>query len=121
LFGLAAELPFTDTGDGLYGIENRLRLEERLADAVSRQTGAAVRGGAIVVDVPEPLSFETDLFVRGKERPFDDGLSFFTAETAASCVRTLRVVRVFIDTEVCQHRPEALADAISTLLPLTDR
>jgi hypothetical protein len=127
LFSLAAEFPLEEEAEsgGLYRIEGRLRLEDSLAEAVAGVAGAAIRGAELIVDVPEPFSFETDLFVLGKERSFDEGLSFWTPQMAASCVRTLRVVRVFIGSDADNTDPRrleaAIAEALRSLIPLTDK
>jgi hypothetical protein len=100
-FSLAAEFPFDGvTWRGLSSITERPRYEGNLAAALSSETGIAINADQIIIDVPEPFRFETGLFVRGEDCTFDESTSFFAGKTAQICIKSLRVIRVFIDSIV---------------------
>jgi HD superfamily phosphohydrolase len=58
-------------------------------------------GAAVIIDVPEPVSFETGLHIRDENCPFEQSSTVFGAETVASFVKILRTIRFFVDK---QHR-----------------
>jgi hypothetical protein len=98
LFSLAAEFPFTDEVRArLGGILNRPLCEKNLAAALSSETGTRIDSDSLIIDAPEPFSFETDLFIRGMNRVFDESASFFAGKTARDCEKSMNIVRVFID------------------------
>jgi HD superfamily phosphohydrolase len=82
----------------LADLGSRLRAEEELA------ARASVRGGAmgpldLVIDLPEPISFETDLPVLGPggigATPFTESPTVFSPPVVAGFAAALRRVRVF--------------------------
>jgi HD superfamily phosphohydrolase len=99
IYTAVLDLPF-DAGNarhaGLSDLGSRLRLEEELARAADLRLGAA----GVVVDLPEPISFETDLPVllepaSGASAPFSVSPTVFTPPVVASFASALRRVRVF--------------------------
>jgi hypothetical protein len=98
LFSAAAEFPFDDAlHKPLLDIKNRSRLEESLAAELSAGLGKPIRPGELIIDIPEPVSFETGLFVADEGRSFAAGSSAFKPELVEAFVKSLRIVRVFID------------------------
>ncbi|MDR1863909.1 MAG: HD domain-containing protein [Treponema sp.] len=98
LFALAAEFPFDEKSHGpLLDIRGRSRLEESLAGELSAALGKSVSGRELVIDVPEPVSFESGLFVADEGRPFAGSSSAFKPELVEAFVKSLRIVRIFID------------------------
>ncbi|MDR0663808.1 MAG: HD domain-containing protein [Spirochaetaceae bacterium] len=116
MFALAAEFPFYGLGgaaqQGLNDIIKRPVYEKKLARALFLETGRKIDPAALIIDVPEPFSFETGLFIRGRNCPFNESMSFFSGETTETCARTLRVVRVFIDRDV-YHGEELFITALN--------
>jgi hypothetical protein len=117
LFSLAAAFPFDSMScAGLGDIMARPLYEKRLASALSSESGVAVNEADLIIDVPEPFSFDTDLFIRGTNCPFNGSTSFFAGQTMESCVRTLRIVRVFIDRSIYAGRESLLSKALDNVL-----
>ncbi len=84
------ELPFDASNQG----------HRRAADLAPRpalETGIAELAGVaeVVVDVPEPISFESDLPIIGTGASFSTCATVFRPEVVASFARSLRVLRVF--------------------------
>jgi HD superfamily phosphohydrolase len=92
LYAVAAEFAYdAEKHSGLAEIEQRSLYEEELAAELSAQ-GQRVLPEELIIDVPEPVSFETGLAVRGESLA-----GVFTADTVAAFKAALRVVRVFVD------------------------
>ena len=82
----------------------RTAVEMELAQAVSARTGRPCR---LVVDLPEPLSFETSLNVVGTGKTFSESATVFRPEVVRGFSRSLRVLRVFCDAESAAAAPAA--------------
>jgi len=70
----------------------RPALEEELAG----RAGVA----EVVIDVPEPISFESDLPILGSGSSFSTYATVFRPEVVAAFARSLRVLRVFSKDDV---------------------
>jgi HD superfamily phosphohydrolase len=105
LYAAAAEFPYQHEYRGLLDIQKRSRYEETLARELG-DAGVAIRPDEVIIDVPEPVSFETGLFVGDENRYFAGSSSAFTAETVNSFVKSLYIIRVFTDPA---HEPEIKA------------
>jgi hypothetical protein len=116
-FSLAAEFPFNSRPCyGLDSIMTRPLYEKSLASALSSESGVPVNENDLIIDVPEPFSFETDLFIRGKNCPFSESTSFFAGKTMDFCAGALRIVRVFIDRTVYAGRETLFSQAMESVL-----
>jgi HD superfamily phosphohydrolase len=93
-FTLAAECPF-DPENPMH--TDLLELDRRLEAETTLASAAGVSGLDLVVDIPESISFETDMPVVGPEgeRPFSETTTVFKPETIHGFSGTLRRVRVF--------------------------
>lgn len=96
----------------------RPAVERELAEAIASRRAAA--GGAsaagrakprVVVDLPEPLSFETGMTVVGPGTPFGQSATVFRPEVVSSFSGNLRVMRVFTDAD-----PALAAPAVAEVL-----
>ncbi|MDR2178336.1 MAG: HD domain-containing protein [Treponema sp.] len=97
LFSMAAEFPFdTQRHQPLLDIGERLRREEALAAELSAALNREIPAGELIIDLPEPFSLDTALYVRNEERCFARSSSAFNGDTAQSFVKSLYMVRVFI-------------------------
>ena len=77
-------------------ISRRSWLEEQFA-AELRKTGLEIKGEDIIIDIPEPVSFETGLYVIDEGCNFSDSSSAFKTEMVNAFVKTLYTIRVFIN------------------------
>ncbi|MDR1107630.1 MAG: HD domain-containing protein [Spirochaetaceae bacterium] len=98
LFGAAAEFPFEESIHGsLLDIQRRGLHEEALAREFAELTGRPVLPGDLIIDLPEPISFETGLYVNDEERYFSESSSVFGGRGVDRFIKTLRVIRIFVD------------------------
>jgi hypothetical protein len=89
----AAEFPCP--GDSpLRDLHNRSAYEKALTEKI-RAAGIPAGDGDLIIDVPEPFSLETGLFVRDEGRCFEDSSSAFKGGTVGAFVSSLYTVRVF--------------------------
>ncbi|MGA2546879.1 MAG: HD domain-containing protein [Rectinemataceae bacterium] len=119
IYGTVLDLPFSEFDErhrGLLDLGSRLKVEAALA----AEAGGGFSSLDLVIDVPEAISFETDLPVlldppdrRGDERPvlpFPRSSTVFTPPVIAGFARSLRRVRVFA--RESSERLEAAARAM---------
>jgi hypothetical protein len=76
-------------------ITSRSCREKILAAEISTKLGATIPEEEVLIDVPEPFSLETGLYVRNEERCFAHSSSAFTPDTAQSFIKSLSVIRIF--------------------------
>jgi len=77
-------------------ISERAQFEERLAGKL-RNTGLDITGEDIIIDIPEPVSFETGLYVLDEKCIFSSSSSAFKEETVNAFINTLYTIRVYIN------------------------
>jgi HD superfamily phosphohydrolase len=103
LYVVAAEFPYdVEKHSGLSVIEHRSSYEEELAAELSAQ-GRRVLPEELIIDVPEPVSFETGLVV-SEHSP----VGVFTTDTVDAFQKALRVVRVFVDQSIARGKDVAM-------------
>jgi HD superfamily phosphohydrolase len=123
LLRTAAEYPF-DAGKPAHmralDLAARPALEAELAEAASLGSRPGSHGTArarVVVDVPEPISFESDLPVIGTNESFTAWSTVFRPELVESFTRSLRVLRVYAEagsTEEVANASDELFGACGT-------
>jgi HD superfamily phosphohydrolase len=97
LYFTAGEIPFNQADHAsLKDIAMRSRHEERLAGEF-RRAGIPLGDNDIIIDVPEPVSFEAGLFVLDENLSFAESSSAFKTTTLDSFVKTLYTIRIFIN------------------------
>jgi hypothetical protein len=110
LFSLAAEFSFDPKKHGgLRELGRRSRYENALALELSSALGISIPGEDLIIDIPEPFSLETGLYVRNEACYFAESSSAFGAETIRAFAKSLYVVRIFTDNaraSVVQSYPE---------------
>jgi HD superfamily phosphohydrolase len=95
IFATAAEISVNQVKiSGIKDISARSRLEEQLAAELCK-AGIQLTKNELIIDIPEPVSFETGLFVLDEDRIFSESSSAFKTETVNSFIKTLYTVRIF--------------------------
>jgi HD superfamily phosphohydrolase len=98
LYMTAAEIPFDEKAHGkLLDLSQRSGLEQSLAAELSGVLGAGLEPEALIIDLPEPISFENSLFVTDEDRVFADSSSAFKSGLVDALVKSLRIIRVFVN------------------------
>jgi HD superfamily phosphohydrolase len=93
--------PADPAGIRLAALPARLAAEEAIAREASRELGRRVPPWHIIVDVPEPISFEIDLPVLegGGSRPFAEADGVFTEGTVRGFGRSLRRISLIAEAD----------------------
>jgi len=104
LFVPVAEFPFDEKTHGpLLDIGRRTMHEKDLAAFLSAETGK-IKAGQLIIDIPEPISFESGLYISDEKCFFPESSSAFKKEMVGAMVKSLRIVRVFINPS-CLQKP----------------
>ena len=112
LYTTIAEIPYTESDHCcLRDIGKRSLHEQMLADEF-RRAGIPLGPDDLIIDLPEPVSFETNLLVSDEQCSFAHSSSAFKTETLDSFVKTLYTIRIFVNPDYCEK--------IETLHELSD-
>jgi HD superfamily phosphohydrolase len=97
LFTVAAEIPFDENAyEKLLFVHERSHMEESLAAEYSSLFGKPLGADALIIDLPEPVSFECGLYVTDENCFFPNSTSAFKSGLLDALVKSLRVIRVFV-------------------------
>ncbi|MCL2478758.1 MAG: HD domain-containing protein [Treponema sp.] len=101
-FVTAAEFPYDESAHKpLLNVNNRINFEKELAKALSAEPGISSAGKIppekLIIDIPEPISFESNIYITDEGCNFSESSSTFKKEMVAALVKSLRIVRIFID------------------------
>jgi hypothetical protein len=107
LYSAVAEFPFDEAEHGpLMDIMTRFNYEEALAAELSAalgrtggtSAGPAIGPGELIIDIPEPVSFETGLQVcDAASGAFTGSSGVFSAEVVEGFIKSLRIIRIFVE------------------------
>jgi hypothetical protein len=99
-FVAVAEFPFDEAVHrDLLDIGSRSRHEAALAAELSLP-GKPLSPKAVIIDLPEPVSFETGLSVTGGtggDSCFSESSALFNPAAVDSLVKSLRIIRIFLE------------------------
>lgn len=115
LFKTVIELPFRPGNpdhEAMRDLASRTAAEERIAERLRDQTGRAVEPFMVILDIPEPISFEIDIPVLsdGRFLSYPETDTVFTRPVIEGFTRTLRKIRLIIPRDLVPlvTRPEEL-------------
>jgi len=102
LYSSSAEIPFNEDVHACLRDITKRSLHEKQLTAEFRSAGIPLCPDDLIIDVPEPISFETGLFVIDEKCGFAESSSAFGTESINSFVKTLYTIRIFINPEFCK-------------------
>jgi HD superfamily phosphohydrolase len=96
----------------------RLEMENRIAAELRGAFGEELADWEVILDIPEPISFEIDLKIyrAGDLLPFSESGSIFSSEIVEGFTRSLRKVRLFLPPEVAARRASDIPALFTSLL-----
>ncbi|MDR1031441.1 MAG: HD domain-containing protein [Treponema sp.] len=98
LYMVAAEFPYDAAcHQELLHITSRSQYEETLAVDFSEAFGVRIQPEEVIIDIPEQITFETGLYVRDEGCYFEQSSGIFKAETVNAFIKSLQVIRIFVD------------------------
>ena len=78
----------------------RLKAEEVLAEYFSNKTGSKIDSEDIIIDIPERISFESDLFIEDEKKIFSESSTVFSKEFIKTLVPSLRKIRIAVSDKI---------------------
>ncbi|UTC61628.1 HD domain-containing protein [Treponema sp. OMZ 787] len=84
----------------LEDLNKRLMAEEALAEYFSNQTKSRIDCEDIIIDIPERISFESDLFIEDEQKVFSESSTVFSKEFIKTLVPSLRKIRVAVSDKI---------------------
>lgn len=96
----------------LEDLKKRTEVESKIASALG------INPAEIIIDVPEPISFESDLWIQDENLPFTQSSTVFSATTVQSFTNSLRKIRVAIPKHYCVRNPVEFQKKIASFFDL---
>ncbi len=114
--------PSDPVHEALASLSVRSRMEEAIAARLSRQLSRSVAPEAVIIDVPERISFEAAFSVVTDSGPvsYSESGTVFTPQVVSDFTRTLRKLRLVVDPDLAgdvRDVDELLADAYAAIDP----
>jgi HD superfamily phosphohydrolase len=97
IYSTVAEIPFDEANyANLRDVGRRSHHEKLLCDEF-RSADIPLKDDDLIIDLPEPLSFETGLYVHDEEAFFTDSSSAFKTDVLNAFIKNLYTIRIFIN------------------------
>ena len=84
----------------LEDLHKRRAAEETLAEYFSNKTGSKIGSEDIIIDIPERISFESDLFIEDEKKVFSESSTVFSKEFIKTLVPSLRKIRIAVSDKI---------------------
>jgi len=97
------------TSTALGDLSQRSAEESRIATVLSSRLSQSIPPHHIVIDIPEDISFESDLFIQDENATFSNSSTVFSGDVVARFSSSLRMVRVAVHPSIAA-RVLAIAD-----------
>ncbi|MGI5084517.1 HD domain-containing protein [Treponema putidum] len=98
----------------LEGLYKRRAAEETLAEYFSNKTGTRTGSEDIIIDIPERISFESDLFIADEKKIFSESSTVFSKEFIKTLVPSLRKIRIAVSDKIYKK----VINLKQTILPI---
>lgn len=98
-FTVIAEFSFSNENPKMTILENilnRYEAEIRIAEYISRISGSIISSAQILIDIPERVSFESDLFITDEKSVFSKSTTVFSDVLVNRFTDSLRIIRIAI-------------------------
>lgn len=105
LYKVVAEIKFDPDNSFHRQLEN-LQLRNEAEEQLAQQLG--IPAPHLLLDIPERISFESDLWICGEELPFSQSSTVFSSQTVASFTGSLRKIRVAIKEKDNLHNTDKI-------------
>ena len=113
LYKLIFEIPFDENNIKHKDLEILSKREE-LETEISKEIDC--KKALLLIDIPENISFESDLFIKDENKIFSDSSTVFTKQTVESFTTSLRKIRVAVSPIVLEKKTNKEIENISNLI-----
>ncbi len=97
LYKIICEIPFDGKNKRHVLLENlvkRTETEKKLAEFISVKSKTVIEPPEIIIDIPERISFESDLFIEDEQKNFTQSSTVFSENFIKTLVPSLRKIRI---------------------------
>lgn len=98
-YSIVAEIPFDTKSTEVSELEDlsaRCSAETKLAGFLSRELSCAISPSHVLIDIPERITFESDLFIQDENAVFSDSSTVFSSDVVSRFTASLRMLRVAV-------------------------
>jgi HD superfamily phosphohydrolase len=116
-YQILAELPFDENNAACLKLENldeRKNAEEQVASLLSTCLNNPIQSRNVIIDIPESISFESNLYVSDEHKNFCESSTVFSKETVKKFSSSLRLIRIAFPPEQCR-RADTIPDLTEKL------
>lgn len=102
-FRVVAEFPFDGFTTGharLESLKERAAAENAVAELLGKLTGTSVLPRNVIIDIPEPISFESSLYISDTNSTFSDSPTVFSPDVVSRFTSSLRILRIAVHPSV---------------------
>jgi HD superfamily phosphohydrolase len=98
-------------------LNTRLDLENRIASVLRDKYDTRIETWEVILDIPEPISFEVDLLIYRNESflPFASSGSVFSTSVVEGFTRSLRKVRLFLPPVIAHSAAPYMPEIMTSL------
>lgn len=105
IYKTAAEIPFDEKNKQCILLENlkeRTKKEAHIAQLLSSLLNIKIEPKEVLIDIPERISFESDIFIEDEKKRFSESSTVFSEEFINKLVPSLRKIRLAVSERI--HR-----------------
>lgn len=98
-FSIIGEFDFDSASPAMQALENleqRTRSEQLCADFLSQRLHKSIHAYEVVIDIPERISFESDILVKDEEKTFSSSSTVFSGAVVQRFTSSLRKIRIAV-------------------------
>ncbi|MFP4363659.1 MAG: HD domain-containing protein [Spirochaetia bacterium] len=111
LYKAVVEIPISALGHlpkDTFSIAKRDNLEKEIINRIADETKQKVHREEVILDIPEPISFEIDIPIHGgeSEQSFSESMTVFTSPVVSGFTRNLRKIRLIVPQHIAQKLDE---------------
>ncbi len=118
LFKMIFELPFNSSIElhrRLENLDTRKLFLDEVREKIIARTGKTLGPEEIILDLPEPINFESDLSIADENSAFSSANSVFSKNTVSGFTDSLRILRIFIIEEYMDKLSQQMPDIVEIL------
>ncbi|MEL3911783.1 HD domain-containing protein [Treponema pedis] len=121
LFNIIVEIPFNPLNKRhteLEDLKDRKNKEVLIAEKLSTFLKEKIEAEDVLIDIPEKISFESDLFIRDENTTFNKSSAIFSEDFIGTFVPALRKIRLAVSPKIYKKILKCSPDNLAEFLNL---